>query len=365
MTWSRCLSAAKGEPLGFNLLAERADKLKQSSSSVKRRSVVRKFKSIFLSVLALGVFSLHTHGGAETIRNTVQGNRQGSSSSDALAPFLGNPGRSGSSTAAPSVLDPLEPVSPAGFSRQEASAESKLGWALWEMTQKTGDAAKAVKETVKTSITDYVKDKQRQSRQQDLVEKFYTNLQYVSANLQLAPRDQQELTGRVQRVYIDDAESGRYELDSLHFGELPYIVRKEYADMVLERTKNGEADTYHLNGALKTRWTLKKGQPDGPIVTYYENGEINFIDVFKAGRKVRRTKYDAEGKIVFEQNYEYGLTDETEFAEKERAVPERQKPMSSPVDEDSKVSPLSRSKNKDASGFVELPPQVSADLIEV
>lgn len=342
---------------------------------------MRKFKLFFLLILFSGFFSLAPVARTETIRNTGQSDSRSRGSGDPLAPFLGNPGRSVSAANAPSVSDPLEAVLPAGSGHQEVSAESKLGWALWEMTQKTGDAAKAVKDTVKTTITDYVKDKQKQSRQQDLVEKFYTNLQYVSSNLHLAPHDQQDLTTRVQRVYIEDAESGRYELDSLHFRELPYIVRKEYADMVLARTENGEAETYHLNGTLKTRWQLKEGQPDGPIVTYYENGEINFIDVFKDGRKIRRTKYDTEGKLVFEQNYEYSLPEENVLNPQEQK-PSKKETASIKQDERLQDPQLSErqslaagadtvqespepSKDDAVSGLVELPPQVSPNRIEV
>jgi antitoxin component YwqK of YwqJK toxin-antitoxin module len=342
---------------------------------------MRKFQLFFFHLFLISFLSIGTSVKAETIRNTGQNEPSSPSSGDALAPFLGHPGHSVSAAKDPSVSSPLDSTIPAWASHPEVSAESKLGWALWEMTQKPGDMARAVKDTVKTSITDYVKDKQKQSRQQDLVEKFNTNLQYVSTNLHLSQRDQRELGSRVQRVYIEDAESGRYQLDSLHFGELPYIVRREYADMVLSRTKDGEAETYHLNGTLKTRWTLKGGQPDGPIVTYYENGEINFIDVFKDGQKIRRTKYDTEGKLVFEQNYEYSLPDEKKLNVKKKAAPRKKKAVIKMQETIAVLDPPSPTKaiekeedtpsmpetapSQDTSGIVELPPQVSANHIEV
>ncbi len=270
---------------------------------------MRKFQFFFLMFFMISLFSFVQYVRTEPIQNAGQGqaDSRSSSGSDPLAGFLGNPGRSLPPASAYPVRDPLEAALPAWSERQESSAESKLGWALWEMTQKTGEVAKTVKDSVKTSITDYVKQKHGQMKQQELIDKFYVNLQYVTANLHLAPQAQQELTSRVRRVYIEDAESGRYLLDSLHFRELPYIVRKEYAEMVLARTQNGEVETYYLSGALKTRWVMKNGQPDGPAITYYENGEINFIDVFKDGRKIRRTKYDSEGKLIFEQSYGYDL----------------------------------------------------------
>jgi len=346
---------------------------------------MRKFPLLSILIFLAVYAAFGPSADAETLRNTAQNNQRTNSTGDPLAPFLGNPGRSVSAAEAPSSADPLEAVLPAWAGRQEPSSESKLGWALWEMTQKTGEAARTVKDTVKTSITDYVKDKAKQSRQQDLIEKFYTNLHYVTGSLNLAPHDQQELTSRVQRAYIEDAESGRYEFDSLHFRELPYIVRKEYADMVLLRTKNGEAETYHLNGTLKTRWTFKNGQPDGPIVTYYENGDINFIDVFKEGRKIRRTKYDTEGKLVFEQNYEYSLPEEksqslqdANSAGKEAVGVKAQEPAEEalrlpPVqDQAAQLAESHAAKtmpetapDEDTSGLVELPPQVSVNHIEV
>jgi len=342
--------------------------------------------SFFFLLLGVASLSLPAFAKAETLRSTAGQSSEPYSSSngsgDPLAPFLGNPGRSLPAAPVLSSEDPLAAAVPGWSSRREANAESKLGWALWEMTQKTGEAARTVKDTVKTSLTDYVKDKAKQSRQQDLIEKFYINLQYVTGSLNLTPHDQQELRSRVQRVYIEDAESGRYEFDSLHFRELPYIVRREYADMVLARTKNGEAESYHLNGSLKTRWSFKNGQPDGPIVTYYENGDINFIDVFKDGRKIRRTKYDSEGKLVFEQSYEYNLPEDKILKAPEAVLVEEQAvvkaeeaaeparvsvPREDTVQEEEAPEPQETfpETEPDTLEFVELPPQVSANRIEV
>ena len=336
---------------------------------------MRKINALFLIVLTGGVLFAGPHAWTDTSRTSGQGSSR-TAASDPLAPFLGSPGRSAlPGTATALGDDPLKAAVPAWSQRQEASAESKLGWALLEMTQKTGEVAKSVKDTVKTTLTDYVKEKQQQSRQQELLDKFYANLNYVTANLRLTPHDQQDLTARVQRVYIDDAESGRYQFDSLRFRELPYIVRREYAQMVLERTQDGSAETYHLNGAVKTHWNFKNGQPDGPIITYYENGEINFIDVFKEGRKIRRTKYDEEGKLVFEQNYEYSLS-ESPVKNQELFEPasgsiagsgRSSQPASVPLNSQSeRSSSESAESSTDAlDGLIELPPQVSANHLEV
>ncbi len=191
---------------------------------------------------------------------------------------------------------------------QDPSAESRLGWALWDVTQKTGDVAKAVRNSVTSSIGDYVKEKQKEGRRGEQLHRFYTNLEYVIVGLRLAPPDQNALAERIKQIYIEDAESGRRQLDALHFSQLPYVARKEYAEMLRARTRDGEVDTFYLNGALKTHWVLKNGRPEGAIVTNDENGEIRYIDLYKEGRKIRRSKYDSEGRLVFQQNYDYDLT---------------------------------------------------------
>lgn len=266
---------------------------------------MRKFQALFLLGFVISLFSFVEYVRTEPVQNTRQTDQRTSSAADPLGAFLGNPGRSLPPASAYAVKEPLDAALPAWSERQEESAEGKLGWALWEMTQKTGEAAKTVKDSVKNSITDYVKVKHKQMRQEDLVDKFYVNLRYVTANLHLTPQDEEELTARVKRVYIEDAENGRYQLDSLRFRELPYIVRMEYAQMVLERTQNGEAETYYLNGKVQTHWHLKDGKPHGAVVTYYENGDISHIDLYEEGKKLRRSKYDEEGRLVFEQNYQY------------------------------------------------------------
>ena len=187
--------------------------------------------------------------------------------------------------------------------RQEPSAEGQFAWALWQIATKPADAAKSVA----GSLGEYVKVKQKQLRQDDLVKKFYTNLDYVLGGFHLQPAERDEITARVKRVYMEDGQSGRYRLDTLHFRELPYIVRMQYGEMMLGHTHDGTVDTYYPRGAVKTRWILKDGRPDGTIVTYYENGEILYLDYFKNGQKVLRKKFNAEGKMEFEQNYDYSL----------------------------------------------------------
>ncbi len=239
--------------------------------------------------------------------NTQGSGRNQTGADDPIADFLGNPGTAAPVVPAYPAGDSLNTVLPAWAEKQDPSAESKLGWALLDVTQTAGTVAKTVKNSLTASIGDYVKEKQKQVRQQDLVHKFYVNLDYVIGSLKLTLSDHDELVSRVKREYIEDAESGRRQLDSQHFRELPYIVRKEYADMLLARTRDGEVDTYYLSGARKTHWVLKNGQPEGAVVTNYENGEILTIDLFKDGRKIRRTRYDPDGRLEFKQDYNYEL----------------------------------------------------------
>ena len=79
----------------------------------------------------------------------------------------------------------------------------------------------------------------------------------------------------------------------------------QYAEILLNRTRNGTVDTYYMNGRLKTRWNLQDGKPQGSITSYYENGEILYIDHYEEGKKMSRKKYDPDGKLEFEQSYDY------------------------------------------------------------
>ena len=270
-----------------------------------------RFFLYFAFLTFLSLFG-HTVWSEPAPANTPAEGQTRPGTNDSFAAVLGYASPASAVPSSSTAHDSVHAVPPL----QNPSSEGNLAGALWDVTQTAGTVAKSVTNSVTNSVAnsigDYMKQKQSQIQQEELVRKFYVNLDYVLNNLRLAPPDRGELTERIKQVYIDDAESGRRQLDSLHFQQLPYVARKEYAEMLLMRTRDGEMDTYYLNGARQTHWVIKNGQPDGAIVTYYEDGEILYIDIFKEGRKIRRSKYDPEGKLAFQQDYHYDLADLSE-----------------------------------------------------
>lgn len=187
--------------------------------------------------------------------------------------------------------------------KYQETVDAKLAEALIKAAEKAGTLAK----TVGTSIGDYVKEKQVEKKQEELVQRFYDSLYSLVRPLSLSPEEFRELITRVENLYIEDGETGKLKLDAVYFRELPMIVKREYADMALERTRNGTVDTYYLSGALKTRWQIQNGQPQGAAITYYENGEMLYIDTYEKGQRIYRKKYDKEGRLEFEQAYQYDM----------------------------------------------------------
>lgn len=188
--------------------------------------------------------------------------------------------------------------------KYQETVDEKLAEALIKAAEKAGTFAK----TVGTSIGDYMKEKQVEKKQEELVQRFYDSLYSLLRPLSLSSEEFRELVTRVENLYIEDGETGKLKLDAVHFRELPMIVKREYADMTLERTRNGTVDTYYLSGALKTRWQIQEGQPQGASITYYENGEMLYIDTYEKGQRIYRKKYDKEGRLEFEQGYQYGVS---------------------------------------------------------
>lgn len=181
----------------------------------------------------------------------------------------------------------------------DAMPNEQLADALWKATRQVGVAAKSIGQ----SFGDYVRDKQLQRRQRELVERFYFALNNAARGLDLNAVEYRELISRVEKIYIEDGETGQYGLDPLYFREMPQVIKKEFADIVFARTKNGVVDTYYLSGALKTRWQLREGSPEGIVSSYYEDGEILYIDTYKNGMKISRKKFNHEGRLEFEQAY--------------------------------------------------------------
>ena len=182
--------------------------------------------------------------------------------------------------------------------------EQKLADALWNTADKAGSIAKSVSH----GIGDYVRERQIDRKQQEIVSRFYAKLEALSASLNLTFLEKKELISKVEQIYVQDGETDQYHLDTLQFRELPQIIKKEYSEILLSKTQNGTVDVYDLKGKIKSKWEMKDAKPHGAVITYYENGDILYIDLYEQGRKISRKKYDQEGKLEFEQNYDYELS---------------------------------------------------------
>jgi antitoxin component YwqK of YwqJK toxin-antitoxin module len=145
-----------------------------------------------------------------------------------------------------------------------------------------------------------------QQEQKQLLDQFYISCRGLLGPLRLSPGDYRELIAKLEQHYIDDGQKGVPQLELKTFRDLPNLVKVEHADLLRRRAKDGEFPEYYPGGAMKTRWRFKEGKPDGAIVTYYENGDILYIDHYREGEKISRRKYDKEGKMEFEQAYDYG-----------------------------------------------------------
>lgn len=170
--------------------------------------------------------------------------------------------------------------------------------------KKTADAAAR---SVGRSLGQYIRGQYQQRKNEDILQRFDYSLSQNMAGLHLTPEERRRMIQKIQDDYIQDAESGKLELDQQNFRDLPKIVKKQYAEIELARTESGNVPTYDNKGGLKTLWAVKRGLLEGPAVTYYPDGEIKYIDLYKSGRKVNRKKFDEEGKLVFEQNYDYEI----------------------------------------------------------
>ncbi len=183
----------------------------------------------------------------------------------------------------------------------ERIVNERLAPSLLKAAERAGTVAK----TAAKVVGEYVREKQYQKKQDELLQAFYHRLYDESYPLKLSPEEHQRLVSRVEDAYIEDGDDGKYELDTTTFSDMPTLVRRFAGEMKLQRASDGIVDTYYDSGALKTRWRLKDGEPEGPVVTYYEDGEIKTIDIYEEGRRLVRRKYNADGKLEFEQKYDY------------------------------------------------------------
>lgn len=163
------------------------------------------------------------------------------------------------------------------------------------------------------SLGQYLRGQYQHLKNVEILEQFDNTLNDQLAVLSLNPEERNLIIQNIEQAYIQDAEGGQSQLDQQNFRDLPNLVRKEYSGILFQRTRDGVVDTYDQQGRLKTRWTLKKGQPDGAVTTFYKNGEIRYIDFYKNGKKINRKKYDKEGRLAFSENYTYEAPQKTEM----------------------------------------------------
>lgn len=155
------------------------------------------------------------------------------------------------------------------------------------------------------SLGQYLRGQYQHLKNVEILERFDNALNDQLAVLSLNPEERNLIIQNIEQAYVKDAESGRLQLDQENFRDLPNLVRKEYSEILFKRTQDGVVDTYDSEGRLKTRWTLKDRQPHGAVTTFYQNGEIRYIDLYESGKKTNRKKYDKEGRLVFSENYTY------------------------------------------------------------
>jgi antitoxin component YwqK of YwqJK toxin-antitoxin module len=165
--------------------------------------------------------------------------------------------------------------------------------------------AEVAAKTIGKSLGNYIRGKVQHQKNIEMLQRFDGALTESMMGLRLSPQERSKLIQSIERAYIEDAESGKYELDQLHFYDLPNLVKKEYSEIEIARTEEGTVDSFNDRGELKTRWTIREGKPHGPAVTYYSDGEIKFIDIYEDGRRISRKKYNRDGQLMFEQQYNY------------------------------------------------------------
>ena len=189
------------------------------------------------------------------------------------------------------------------YAAVEAEMESPI-----ESILEVQQVARTIGKSVGRTVGSYVREKKEQFKRQALLAKFDQSLTDLTAPLQLNSQEYRQFVSGIETLYIEDAVSGKNELDQVHFHELPRLVKIVYAEICLARTQTGTVDLYNLDGSLKARWNLKEGRPDGPVVTYYKDGEIRYIDIYEQGKRLNRKKYDAEGRLLFNQDYDYEIS---------------------------------------------------------
>lgn len=213
-------------------------------------------------------------------------------------------------SAAPASVPPLPPVSPAPVAAAPANISTNISGSYGSPEQnalsailQTKSQAVGVVKSVGGIFQQYLTDKNLQSKQQELLNQFDYAFYAMVRRFPLGPEDTQTLKSRVEKAYIEDVASGRNELDQQAFRDLGYVIQKEYSEMRLSKTQNGIVDVYDFKGRVKTRWNFINGQPHGFVVTYYETGEILYVDTYEQGRKIRRKKYTPEGRLEFDEDY--------------------------------------------------------------
>lgn len=226
------------------------------------------------------------------------------------------------------------------------------------------ETAEQAAKSLGRNLGQYIRGKYQQYKNDELLNRFNATLQQSLVGLPLSAAEKQKITRKIEEDYIRDAEKERPELDQQNFSDLGNVIKKEYSEILLGRTIAGTVDTYDLKGRLKTRWQKENGQPEGSVITYYPDQEIKYIDIYRSGKKVSRKKYDQEGKLEFEQHYEYEAKPEIASDEKsgENSSPD---PVVSETSIKTPEAPAQSSffaKETQLSAIEEMPPQASIEL---
>ncbi|GJL79124.1 MAG: hypothetical protein NPINA01_21130 [Nitrospinaceae bacterium] len=66
---------------------------------------------------------------------------------------------------------------------------------------------------------------------------------------------------------------------------------------------DGLVKMYYEDGTPKTEMNFKEDRQEGTTRTYTKEGKLEFIYTHRKGRLINRKKFDADGKLILEQDY--------------------------------------------------------------
>ena len=98
----------------------------------------------------------------------------------------------------------------------------------------------------------------------------------------------------------------RKDTNKIYSGPVFNIIGK--SEGTLKKGKfNGPLKTFYDNGQLKSEGTYKDGNEDGPFKSYYDNGQLKQEKTYKDGELNGPYKlYDENGQLESERTYKDG-----------------------------------------------------------